>query len=252
MYTARSGGRGAGRGDRHRLAHPTKPRRARRPRADCDSCGYRSQRRNLGRGLPAAPADLRLGDQPREQRERQSRLPARRRRHRRRRERNRPALPDIEARTRAGGRQALGARLVRQRRVRRSRPQHDSYRSDRAHRSAAGRRFADLRLRRHRRRGQRHHEVGFRRLRVRDEPGHVRRGRRLHAGLQPVVGLERRQEQHVPQRRLFAPGSRVLGRPRPVALRALRRVNLQFRRQLRHSAGPLHVPRSARRFRRRR
>ncbi len=90
-------------------------------------------------------------------------------------------------------------------------------------------------------------QVGLRGLRVRDEPGRVRRGRRLHAGLQPVVGRERRQDPHVPQRWLCAPGSRVLGRPRAVALRALRRVGLQLQRQLRHSAGPLHLPRSARR-----
>ena len=37
----------AGRSDRHRLAHPAEPRRARRACADCDRRGHRSQRRNL-------------------------------------------------------------------------------------------------------------------------------------------------------------------------------------------------------------
>ena len=145
-----------------------------------------------------------------------------------------------------------GKRWVRgssgERRVRRGRPQHDSHRRDRAHRSAAGRRFADLRLRRDRRRRQRHHASRTSRAsssrRTRACTTRATATRRItacrgaRAATRPArflsVGYARQDR-------------RVLGRPRAVALRALRRVGLQLQRQLRHAAGPLHLPRSARR-----
>ena len=203
--------------DRHRLAHPAEPGRAGRSGADRDVRGHRSQRRDLGRGLPAAAADLRLRHQPLQQRERQPRLPAGRRRHRRRRERNRSALPDVEARAGAGGRQALGARLVR----RAACPAQSTSTRFPLRRSSASK-CCRTALRRStaptpspawstssRSRTSQGFEFETNQAAYDEGDGYTQ-------DYNLSWGAKGDKTPHVPQRRLFAPGSRVLGRPRPV------------------------------------
>ena len=145
-----------------------------------------------------------------------------------------------KARAGAGRRHPLGQRVVGVRRGR-GRPQHHPAGDRRAHRSAAGRRFVDLRLRRDRRRGQHHHPPELRR---RELDTALRRST-TRATATPRISACRGARAATAHLflgvELFEQDSVFVGRPRTVAAAGARhRPGL---RQSRHSAGPLHLPR---------
>ena len=106
------------------FAHSPRPRRCTRAAFPPRSRRQGSQRPRVPRRHARAAAGLRLAAEHALQQQRQLRLSGRRRRRGRRRLPRRLAAFGRQARSGAGGRLALGAWRIRQRRVRRVRPEH--------------------------------------------------------------------------------------------------------------------------------
>ena len=143
----------------HRIAHPPQSARPRRSARLPRPVRHPEDRPQLGQRRPPAAAQRRRRTQLTLQQLRQPRQSAGWRGRRRRRGADRLALPWRGPHPGARRWPALRQRRVGERRSGRGRPQCYPRRDDRPHRGAAGRRFVDLRFRRHLRRRQHHHQV---------------------------------------------------------------------------------------------